>query len=435
MRMILPFFNTKPETDILWVFLLTPVWWLTGFNLFVYHLISLWAFLKTLTYSMRSHEPLRISVPLVYFFVFLVSYLISILINVGIRPSQRIFASFNNYSMIITGFLLMMSIFNSDGPSFLRNFIKWGSRLCILTTCLGSVILLLWFLGFKDLRMDTLMYKFFPSLMQYPYFIMLLVVTGTTMDYLRFEMPRLTLYSAVATSTGGLMLFLIPLMAARFCLKKRVGWVFWILLFFSLVVLCFTVSRAAVVALACAFVVVTLFSKGVKTTLIIFFSLAVMILSGGAYRFFEWILNLRQASTIGRLNLYEEALRIVMDENPLFGMGVRLREDFTMMAIGSHSLYIEIIFVAGLMGIFLFLLFQFLVLKQWFDQKKLLRNETERIVWKFLGMALIGMNLWLVTDTLFGPPFTAYGYFLIVSGILILSKLLTKGEALSPPFL
>ncbi len=262
--------------------------------------------------------------------------------------------------------------------------------------------------------------------MQYPYFTMLLTVTGTIPDVFEVDVPRLTIYSTVATSTGGLVLALIPLMGGWYNLNRRAGLFYYALLFLSLTVLVFTLARAAVIAIIGAYVVVTFLSKGRKTVLALCAFIAALTVSGALSRSVDWVLNVRQSSTVGRMNLYQEALGIVMDENPLLGVGVRLRDGFTMMAIGSHSLYIEIIFVAGIVGLFLFLFFQGLVVREWLSQKKFLKNETEKLIWKYMGMALIGMDIWLVTDTIFGPPLTPFVYFLICGGIMLFGDAVRK---------
>lgn len=428
MKLKVPFLNTSAATDLLLGFMLTPLWWVTGFNIFCYHLIAFWAFSKMIMSIMKNNESLKIPKPFFVFFIFLLSYLLSILLNISIRLSQRIFASLNNYTTIIMAFFIMAAAVNTAGRPFLKLLVKWGSRLCIFTAIIGFLILLFWLKGYKNLQVPTLLYRFLPSLIEYPYFFMLLKITGTVPDEFKLDLPRLTIYSSVATSTGGLMLGLIPLMIARFQLKKRIGVFFSLCLTLALLVLVFTIARAAIFAFIAAFIIVTLLSKGGKTAFVFISSMMLLITSGAAYRLFDWIFNVRKASTTGRMNLYEEALRILFEENPLFGVGVRMRDGFTMMAIGSHSLYIEIVFVAGLVGLSLFLLFQFLVLKYWFDQRKILRNEPEKIIWKYLGMAYIGMSIWLVTDTLFGPPFTPYLYFLIISAVFIFGRFLKKEE-------
>ncbi len=432
MELKVPFLNTRIENDFLLVFFLTPVWWLTGFNIFAYHAISLWTFFKMLGWITKNNRPLSLSAPLIVFFGFLVSYLVSILINAPVRPAQRIFASLNNYTIVVMGFMIMTTVYHLDGRYFLKNFMKWGSRLCIITSAIGFLILLLWLAGYKDLQLPTLIYRFMPSLINYPYFTMLLMVTGTTADTLSFDVPRLTIYSGVPTSTGGLMLCLIPLMGCYYTLQKRRGPFFWACLAVSLIVLTFTLARAALAGILAAFAVVALLSKGKKASVVMFTFLSVLLSSGAAYRLLEWVLNIRKSSTVGRLNLYREALRIVMDENPLLGVGIRMRDGFTMMAIGSHSLYIEIVFVAGLVGFALFFVFQLMVLMEWFSQRAFLKNHTERTLWEYLGMGLIAMNIWLVTDTIFGPPFTPFGYFLIVSCILLMGKMLRKGGIAEP---
>jgi O-antigen ligase len=148
------------------------------------------------------------------------------------------------------------------------------------------------------------------------------------------------------------------------------------------------------------------------------------LFSGIIDKVVAFILNLREASTIGRFELYQIAFQILSEENLLMGLGIRIREGFTTTAIGSHALYVEIIFVAGLIGLFLFLIFQGMVMVNWYLQKKLLRSQTEQVVWELFGISLLGTNIWLLSDTLLALPYIPYIYFLTTGGILLFTKFL-----------
>src|SRR4051812_16968822 len=111
----------RVDRELLGVFLLTPVWWILGFNIFIYHAIALFVFVKLLLYAGRAGESLRIPNILLEFTLFLLFYLASILLNAGIRPAERVFASINNYLLLVMGFLTMLAVYHAHAESFFRN--------------------------------------------------------------------------------------------------------------------------------------------------------------------------------------------------------------------------------------------------------------------------------------------------------------------------
>src|SRR4051812_13564580 len=106
MNFKIPFFTTLIETDLLVTFLLTPFWWISGFSIFIYHFMVFACFLKLVLLCMKGHQSLKIPNSIWPFFFLLISYMLSILMNMPLRPAQRIFASFNNYTMLLLGFFL-----------------------------------------------------------------------------------------------------------------------------------------------------------------------------------------------------------------------------------------------------------------------------------------------------------------------------------------
>lgn len=429
MRIVIPFINTRVETDIALVLIFMPLWWVSGLGVFIYHLAAFWVFVKQLAICIQRDKLLRIPKVFLCFFIFLISYLISILVNAPQNPVQRVFASLNNFSMLVMGGFLLLTVYNADASHFFQNLFKacrWSS---IVAGFLGVSFLVLWLLGYKSLEFPTLICRWAPSLLDYPYFNMMLLMTTTMSDWLAgIEIPRITLYSIVPTATGGLMLILTPMMMAYYehqpGKKVEYGAVFLL----SILVLSFSLSRAAIYGFLSAFLLVTILEKGKKIVFAFICFAAALMASGIAHKTIDWILDVRKPSTVGRFELYEEAFRIVMDQNPLFGVGIRIREDFTFMAIGSHALYIEIMFVAGFVGLTLLLLFQAFVMLHWHSQKNFLKQRSEKIIWKYLGLGLFGLNIWLVTDTLLALPFIPFGYFLITGGIFLLGRTLKESR-------
>lgn len=423
MKMKIPYLTTRIETDLTLTFCLAPLWWLTGLSIFMYHGTVLFVFVKLLVYLSQKNKGLELPKPSVFLFYFLLSYLLSILINIGRIPLQRIFASFNNYLMIVMGYMIIVIIRNVDTKILLDKFMKACRMLCFFSGVMGVGILLWWTMG-HQIRFVAPLGKIFPFLMNLPYFYSLLSITGTVLDFFSsFDLPRLTLYSGAPTSTGGSMLCMIPLMMAYYSFHPKKKLEYSLLFLASMTVLFFSVSRSAILGFVASWLFCWVLSRG-RPLVTSFILLIIGFLSCQViFSLMDWIFHMREDSNVGRFWLYGEALKILSRENLILGIGGRLRDGFTMMAIGSHALYIEIIFVTGLLGLIFFLVFQGVTLLYWYRRKPKFSNKKAMVFWRFLGMGLIAINIWLLTDTIFALPLVAYGYFFIIGMIYSFEKI------------
>lgn len=407
------------ERGLAFIFFMAPLWWITGAGIFIYHAAVLWGFAHVLIFCTTSGRPLQVPKILFSLGIFLLLYLFSILINAGSNTPQRVFASLNNYLMVVMGFLLVLCVYQCDPAILLREFSNAARILGAATGVLGLVFLILWLQGYRDIQWETLLARRLPFLLDYPYFYSLLTLIPSIQDtFAGVDIPRFALYSQAPTGNGGLMVLILPLIMAYYSLVPKKRWQYGAVFALSLFVLVFSLSRAAFYAFFGAWVLVEILSRGKKLFFVFSLAAVIAISSGWLDTTVDWILNSRKSSTVGRFEVYEEAFRIVTRENLWTGMGARLRDEFTMRAVGSHALYIEVLFVTGLLGTLSFLLFQFLVMLHWYRQRKFLKDSGEIKIWKCLGMSLIGVNIWLLTDTFFALPLIAYGYFLLTGLVL-----------------
>ena len=68
------------------------------------------------------------------------------------------------------------------------------------------------------------------------------------------------------------------------------------------------------------------------------------------------ILNKRSDSTAGRMYLYDESIRLVFDESPVFGLGIKYTSLLTNDApLGSHSTWVGFLYKTGILGFLLYL--------------------------------------------------------------------------------
>lgn len=427
----IPYLNTRIETDLVMTLVLAPLWWVTGLSAFIYYAAVLWIFIKFLLQAIRHFRVIFFPFVNNWFLLFLISSLASIIFNIPLRPSQRIFSSLNNWLMFAMGHLILLLVYNCEPTPFFKRLLKSCRFLCFLNGIMGLVILIAWFAGYKQIQAPTLLGRIWPSLMNYPYFYGLLNIRGTVPDWLMGGdiLPRLTLYGLSATAVGGLMLMVLPLAHAYYIVERKKFFESFPVLILGLTVLVFSLSRSAIYAFVMAILLVYVLQKGFSFLLSVCFISGGLVASGAFSKFLEWIFNLRKFSTLGRFELSEEALRILLEENPLIGVGVRLREEFTFMAIGTHGgIYLEILFTAGVIGLFFFGIFHFLLLKNWWMQKRSIQNPAQKKIWAHLGVSLIGVHIWLLTDTIVAFPLIAYSYFLIAGSVLLLGKTVQSGE-------
>lgn len=424
MKFKIPFLTTRIETDLMLVFVLAPLWWVTGFSIFAYYAAVFFVFSKFMLQCIHEYKPMRFSAASNLFALFLISYLISIIINIPIRPPQRLFSSFNNWLMFFMGYLVLVLVCNCNPPVFFKKLIRTCCFFCAVTGGIGVCVLLLWLKGIK-IDMPNLLGKALPSLSSFPYFYGQLSIQGTVSEWLMGEdtLPRLTPYSLSPTGTGGLMLMVLPPALLYFTGKNKNVFLNGIVLVLGLTVLLFSLSRAAIYGFVLAVILVFAIRRGFSFIFSLGCVLAGLIVSGLFSRGVEWVFNLRKSSSVGRLQLFEEGLRLVMEENPLMGIGVRLREGYTMMAIGTHGgMYLEIIFTTGIVGLTFFLLFHGFILGNWFTARRVLDHPMKRKLWSYIGVSLLAVHIWVLTDSLVAYPLIAYCYFLIVGAALLLRK-------------
>jgi len=416
--MKIPFLRTKTETDLLLTLGWTPLWWLLGVNVLIYQIMVALVLLKFFTENYRSDGSISIPRPLLALIFFMAIYLISLLFNLGNHPEQRIIASLNNFFMFAMGFCIMLTLYNAGTPGFVRRLFQTGHRLTLITAGIALFFLLAWW-GMKwTFQMQPLMAHMFPGLKNFPFFYVQWIIQGVTLDWKIGNIPRISVYSGVSIATGGFMAMILPLSIGFQHFKGGRKFLKAGIFIFSLVPFVFSLSRTAVCAFAAAWVLVMLVEKGLKPIWCFLYFFITFTVADKAYQALQWLFFMRPESTWGRLGIYEEAFSLVMEHNPWLGLGARPRDEFSTMIVGSHSHYVEMLLVTGVLGLTFFLIFQAMMLMEWFSQKKYLLTHEHRSLWKYIGISHLAADAVLLTSGLDSISLTAYTYFLIAGGIL-----------------
>lgn len=417
--------NRNYSQTLLWVLLLTPVWWILGFNIFVYQLSTLAVFIQYLYAHIKNQDSIAIPRTVILLFFFGLTFLLSIFLNVSEQPAQRLWAAGNNWTMFAMGFFLTLIIYDESSSDYFENLFKIAKHLSVISAILTLFGLGLWVTGYRTFEIDSLIGRIFPFLMDFPFFYFLLTLRLSGPDWMIQNLPRVSLYSAAYVTTGDFMVMILPLFLGSLSQKKfRLRNLF--LIIFCLLPLFFSLSRMAICAFVGAYIFVHALNKNQNLILSLFWLFLTAGLLFFLYTQAEWLLNLRIDSTIGRMGLYEDAVKIVFEMNPWLGLGVRLREGFTMMAIGSHSTYIGILLATGIAGLALFTSFQVWIFIKWYQTRVDIKNVISEDIWKSLGMSFMGANIIFLTSSIDAVPLIAFIYFLVIGSILLFSRRLKE---------
>jgi len=137
--------------------LLLPLWWFLGLTSIIFHVIVLFIFFILLVKK-------KIVVPkqTTFLFLFICVYILSVIINYGEIPFDRLLATLYNLSYWILRLLLIIVIYNSSID--FRQILKLSKAFVILGTGCGLLSLLgiiLFFNGYHELTITTPIGNFF----------------------------------------------------------------------------------------------------------------------------------------------------------------------------------------------------------------------------------------------------------------------------------
>ena len=105
-RLVIPFLNTEPLTDVKLALLLLPLWWLLGVEQFIWPVVFGFAAVKMLYLQ---HWRLIATPPLRWFALFIVAVLIS---GVFVDETMRLLTYARNLGAFLSGFLALLIISN-----------------------------------------------------------------------------------------------------------------------------------------------------------------------------------------------------------------------------------------------------------------------------------------------------------------------------------
>ena len=426
MKLKLPYLTTSLETDLLTTFGLSPLWWLLGLNVFVYQFAVMWIFSKMMFQHMRTSRILVL--PKLAFYPVLVTLTLgaSLLLNIGQNDATRSLAALYNLSFWIMGILLIIAAYNSFTERFLRSCIDVSEALIVTIGILSFFALIFWLRGISNMEMKT------PLLQALPWFERIVLLKSSTTARLISSdwfaggfRPRVFVLSPYPTALAALLIMLLPLYVIGSSAGKIRKWMVGAL---GAGALLLTLSRTAILALIVGSTAVFVLNRRHRWGLLIGLLIIFILVWPFLMMSFDEIGDVRKGSTAFRQEMYSYTIETVMRSSPIIGIGIKPREDYLAIPLGSHSMYLSILLRSGILGVMAFIAFQVNIVIVWFRGTRKSMTPQLRSFWTAVGIALFSMCLWMATEDLDAPQLVAFVYFLFVGILAMLSRTLRKTE-------
>lgn len=400
-----------------WVLAGAAVWWVLGLNLFVYQATAAGLFFMLLQESRRLSRGLIIPPTAVCLFLLSVVYLFSMAIHSGSSELSRVVAAGYNLSFWIMGGMIVMVLANAFKVEDIAEVLRVFRWLAIISGILAVGILGAWYSGSHEIILKTPLH----FLTRYVGNTVL-VESTLTLKPLLFDWfasltrPRFNVFSPYPTAAGGILMILLMMLIVQAQILRRMKHpAFWLLAGVTFLGLVMTLSRMSMMGLLIALGSVYLIQK--RNFGIWMFASVLLLIAAAPLlmRVMEIVLSLREGSNVSRFELYRYSLQQLEGSDWIIGLGMKPRENQFLFPLGSHSTYISLTFKTGLVGLFIFLVFQITLFTRWYSLKALaMRRREIYFFWRGLGLVFIAMALWVVTEDIDAPQLLAFIYFSFV---------------------
>ncbi len=427
MKIRMPFLSTSAGEDIGLGISLIWLWWLLGINIAVYFLISLVILLKLTILSKKTGRRIILPHCLLPLIGMVASYAFSIAINAKDFSAGRVAAGINNLSIWIMGIIVITAIYNLFDESSIILVTRSLFTVGVIITAFSVIAIVLWLIFKKEIMVYSPAYYLIPGSIKEQYDLVKqsteLVLIGRDWFSLS-DMPRISTFFPYPVALGGAMLMIIPISSAVMHQRSKPCRVFsFIMLQIPLLL---SLSRLSVLVFWSVKLVVGLMKKKaavIPAILIITVPLLVISFSS-LLNAYDYILKLREGSSMNRLALYRDTISLAM-ESPVIGWGVKPTHDTLLIRVGSHSTYIGLLYKTGLVGLLLYVLFLGALAAKCIG---LLKNGNSESLPVYLAMAFFSMVLWQVGEDIDAPHSVAFVYFVIIGIILRIERNYVQGK-------
>jgi hypothetical protein len=421
----IPYFNTSIEDDIINTIYLIPLWWITGLSIIIYHVLSVFFFIKLL--AICSINGKRVSIPLsvIPLLFFIITYISSLLINWHSNELFRTFASLYNFSFWLIGLLLIITVYNTFSYNSVSRFLSGIKYNMFVIGTISLVAIILWYAGLHLIKIPTLLARYTHTPDDTA-----LLQASTTMSIIRTDwfasvkFPRLSIMSPYPTALAGIILIMILfILYCKGWENKKVLMLY--LLASGFVTLFFALSRSSFVGLIVSIFSVFIIKRYNKAPLVIIFLIILCLFGTEIFKWFQYLFNLREGSNIARIDMYNYSLKSVLNSNIMFGFGVKPREYFFSIPIGSHSTYLSIFIRTGALGLISLVFFNISIFFTWLRSRKTTLIKQARL-WEALGAIFIATTIWSITEDIDAPQLFAFLYFIVIGLMLSFEKIATN---------
>jgi hypothetical protein len=424
-----PYINTSIETDIILTLFLAPFWWVLGINLLIYHLISFWLLIKVLLICAKQRHRIEVPFQANFLMLFILIYGLSLLINLPQNDSMRTIASLYNYSFWIMGFFLILAIYNSrlNDLTYLTGPLSFN---LFFLGILAVFSTFLWINGYSELAYKSPLLSVFGSLGEIPLLKASTTIKLMSKGWLASQpFPRFNAMAPYPTAAGGLIIVILPIVMAYYRTRfVKLKLHHWAVLGLGLFALLLTMSRTSVLALFTAVAIIYIANRRHSLAIISLVFAMSLFASPFIIHGMKWVSELRAGTSMSRLELYKYTFDTVMQKNPIIGMGAKPRIGDFKIPVGSHSTYLSLLFKTGFLGLLTFVAFQFHLIYTWLKVKRLKKSQRDKIVWNHIGVSLLAMSLWMLTDDLDAPQLVAFLYFILIGTMIVIGKEIVTGS-------
>lgn len=410
-----------------------PLFWFLGINFVIFHLIVLLMLLSLLA---RKNVREKLLIPVVTFplVMFILTYIFSIIINLGEIPFVRLLATLYNLSFWVEGFILIIVIYNTfikekDVKQIAKSFMFLGT-ICGILSIVG---ILFWLSGHRSVVVAPPVYRFLPSglLNSAPLIRLSLICELVGSNWTGFGiLPRGSLFFVYPTALGMVMVITIPMTIYYFRAKSKLSKAFMPVAF-QITALLFSLSRIAVIGLLFSLILVYFILHIRKFSFLLTIHLGILLIISVLVfiptlpkRSLNAVGAFRKGSTTTRLSLYKDTIERAL-KRPVLGYGFKPREAGMAIPIASHSAFVGSFYKTGIIGFMFLLMFWVMVYRTWQKQLRKIKDKSLRCLWCCLGVAFITGIIWQFTEDLDAPPIVAFLYFLVVAFIVSFRKINT----------
>ena len=344
--MLKVFFAFTPYQRILFCLFLSPVWWVLGVTVFIYHFFAFWSAISLV----RRSDNKNFSLSLVLLGLYIFIYSISIILASVDADFSRIIASLYNLSYWLMGWCILFVIINSRDVIDSEVYFKY-SRVVLYFLFGMAILSLVFFGGEGKVEFPSLLGSILPIDRMPPLMSMSMSLNLMTQDWFGGDAtPRLSLLAPYPTAFA-MTVFLF------FCLSLLHRFSY-ILMFVCVFLVYMSLSRMMMV-----FFVLLLLGYGfsilrasMRRMLVVIFLLFSLVLSSVVIDLVSdfWLQfnSFRQGSSDLRMLVYQQSIESALKEAPVIGFGIKDRGEF-VIPLGSHSTFIGAFYKCGVLGLLL----------------------------------------------------------------------------------